>query len=392
MDDAIEPGPGNSGPTDEALALEFPNLSRWTYLNHAAISPWPESVRRAVRNFTDSNVLDGPERYARWLANEQDLRERYARLINATSAIEISLVSNTTEGIALVANGLDWRAGDNVVTAAGEFPSNQMPWAAVEQQGVSLRVVDLRDTDSPERALLNAMDERTRVLTVSAVQWNDGLRLQLEQLGPACRAAGVLFFVDAIQQLGALRMDVEACAIDCLAAGGHKWQMAPEGQGLFYCAEAWRERLRPLMHGWRMLEKPYDFLRENRMTAANGKRFEPGTPNTMGQHALNAALELQERFGQEWIEQRVLANTDALLSGLEDISSVSVTSPQVSSQRSGIVSMQPQRLSASNMARQLKEQHVVAVARGDLVRISPHFYQGTTVIDHALEVIEAVSR
>lgn len=376
---------------DSALALEFPSMSRWTYLNHAAISPWPNSVREAVIAFADSNTADGPERYADWLANEQALRERYARLISAASPTEISLVPNTTEGIAIVASGLDWRDGDNVVTAMGEFPSNHMAWAALEHHGVSLRAVDIRGSESPEDALLNAMDERTRVLTISAVQWTDGLRMQLDTLGQACRTAGVLFFVDAIQQLGALRMDVQTAAIDCMAAGGHKWQLAPEGQGLFYCRMEWRERLQPLKHGWRMLEDPFNFLREKRAVAASGQRFEPGTPNSLGQHGLNAALALQERFGPEWIEHRVLSNTKRLLDGLALIDGVQVVSPKAAERRSGMVSIRPD-IPPAMLAQRLKAQNIVTVARGELVRFSPHFYQGKAVIDRTLSAVEAAAK
>lgn len=379
-------------PSDAALALEFPSMSRWTYLNHAAISPWPKSVREAAMAFADSNMADGPAHYADWLANEQDLRERYARLINAVSPTEISLVPNTTEGIAIVANGLDWRSGDNVVTACGEFPSNQMAWAALEQRGVSLRAVDLHGSHAPEQALLNAMDEQTRVLTISAVQWTDGLRLRLEELGRACRSAGVLFFVDAIQQLGALRIDVQTSAIDCMAAGSHKWQMAPEGQGLFYCRAAWRERLQPLKRGWRMLEDPFNFLREGRAIASDGHRFEPGTPNSLGQHCLNAALALQERFGQGWIEQRVLANTGRLMAGLEDIDGIRVASPREPERRSGIVSIRPERIAPPALSERLKAHGIVTVARGDRVRLSPHFYQGEATIDRVLSAIEVVAK
>ncbi len=377
--------------SEAGLALEFPSMQGWTYLNHAAISPWPERVRQAIAAFTQSNLADGPERYAQWLADEQDLRERYARLIGAGSAGEISLVPNTTEGIAIVAGGLDWQAGDNVVSAQGEFPSNRMAWAALAQRGVSLRSVDLRGAEPPEQALLNAMDERTRVLTVSAVQWTDGLRLKLNELGRACRAAGVFFFVDAIQQLGALRMDVQDALIDGMAAGSHKWQMAPEGQGLFYCRSAWRERLRPLKLGWRMLQDPYDFYREDRDLADSGQRFEPGTPNTLGQQALNAALELQEYYGQAWIEQRVLGNTARLLEGLNALDVVSVVSPQEADRRSGIIAIRPGTVPAPLLARRLKAQNIVTVARGGLVRLSPHFYQPEAMMDRVVDAVEAAS-
>lgn len=375
-------------PTVDELREEFPSLDRWTYANHAAVSPWPTTARRAVEAFAAANHADGPESFPRWLANESDLRARYARLVNAAGPEDVSLVANTTEGISIVAEGLDWRAGDNVVTAKGEFPTNRLPWAALEARGVGLRIVDLHATATPEQALLAAMDERTRVLAVSSVQWNDGFRLRLGELGPACRDAGVLFFVDAIQQLGALRLDVTADAVDCLAAGSHKWQLGPEGSGLFYCRSAWRERLRPLKHGWRMFERPFAFHETDREPAPDGRRFEPASPNTLGQVALNAALSLQERYGPDWIEARVLANTDRLLRGLDAIDGLRVVSDRRAERRSGIVALAPDRVGERELVSRLAEDRIVAVGRQGLVRLSPHFYQDAAVIDRLLEGIE----
>lgn len=384
------------GPSDADVVAEFPNLERWTYVNHAAVSPWPTRTVRAIEAFARSNHLDGPRDFPDWVANEQALRERAARLL-AARAGEISLVPNTTEGICIVANGLDWRAGDNLVTARGEFPSNRMAWAALAARGVNLREVDLHaaaaaEGTGPELALLDAMDERTRVLAVSSVQWTDGLRLDLGRLGKTCRDAGVLFFVDAIQQFGALRIDVRAEHIDCLAAGGHKWQMAPEGCGIFYCREAWRERIAPLKRGWRMLERPFAFDEPDRPVRAGGQRFEAGTPNTLGQFALNASLSLQEDWGQAWIEARVLANTQRLRGGVASLPGVELAGRPPPAPASGIVSVRPTKCSARTVVQRMAERRVVAVARGDLVRLSPHAYQDERVVERALEALEEAAR
>ncbi len=372
---------------EATLADEFPILEHGLYLNHAAISPWPASTRRAVEAFARDNHLSGPEHYRDWMANERDLRERYARLIRADSAGDISLVPNTTEGVGIVAAGLDWRAGDNFVTAEGEFPTNHLAWAALDARGVERRAVDLRRDDAPETALLNAMDERTRLVTVSAVQWTDGFRLRLGDIGRACRHAGVLFFVDAIQQLGALRVDVTGDCIDCLAAGAHKWQLGPEGMGVFYCRGNWQERLAPLKRGWRMLEHPFAFDRPERRIAQDGRRFEPGSPNTLGQIALNASLRVLERYGDRWIEERVLANTDRLQRGIAQIDGLRLAGSAERERRSGIVAVTPHNLRPEVLARRLAETGIVAVARGELLRLSPHFYQGEAEMERVLEAL-----
>jgi selenocysteine lyase/cysteine desulfurase len=262
----------------------------------------------------------------------------------------------------------------------------------VELRDVDLRAAAETEGAGPEQALLNAMDDRTRVLAVSSVQWTDGLRLDLGRLGQACRAAGVLFFVDAIQQFGALRIDVRAERIDCLAAGGHKWQMAPEGCGVFYCREAWRGRLKPLKQGWRMLERPFAFDEPSRPVRAGGQRFEPGTPNTLGQFALNASLSLQEDWGQAWIEARILANTERLRSGVSSLPGVEFAGRPPPAPASGIVSLRPTRRPAREVVQRMAERRVIAVARGDLVRLSPHAYQDERVVERVLEALEEAAR
>jgi len=179
---------------------EFPQADDIVYLNHAGVAPLPASAARAVAAFAEECTRVGAARYAEWMARERRLREQLAAFINAPSPDDIALLKNTSEALSVVAEGLDWHWGDNVVGADEEFPSNRMPWEAQARSGVTWRGVSLRVPD-PEAALMNACDERTRVLAVSSVQYGSGLRLDLERLGRFCRERGILFCVDAIQSL-----------------------------------------------------------------------------------------------------------------------------------------------------------------------------------------------
>lgn len=363
-------------------------MAKMSYANHAAISPWPASAAEAVRRFAAENAASGPGDYAAWLGREQALRERSARLLGAPGQESIALLSNTSQGIGIVAGGLDWARGDNVVTAAGEFVTNRLPWEALEARGVELRRVALREAADPEAALLERLDARSRVLAVSAVQWDDGFRLDLARLGPACRANGTLFLVDAIQQVGALRLDVQAASIDCLAAGSHKWQMGPEGMGLFYCTHALRRRLRLDRLGWHMLEDPFRFERPGRAVVETGRRFEPGSPNNLGQAALHAALGLLEEHTMEQVEADVLDNTDRLLRAIGDIAGLELSSDPHPARRSGIVACHAPGRSLPAFNRALQARGVVCALRGDALRISPHFYQRGPALDRILNALE----
>ena len=376
--------------TTHTTIEEFPILNNGHYANHAAIAPWPASTARAVAEFALENSNIGPHHYAHWLAREADLRQKLCNLLNAKSADDIALLKNTTEGICTVANGIDWREGDNVVIPMGEFPSNRLPWLALQQYGVELREVDIRATNTPEKALYAAMDKRTRLLSVSAVQWTDGLRLMLKELGNACNQNNVLFFVDAIQQLGALNLDVEACNIDFLAADGHKWMLAPEGIAVFYCRESARKQLKPSQHGWRMVDNPYQFNRQDWQPSHAASRFEAGSPNTLGQAALHASIRLLQEIGMEQVESAVLENSLILSETLASIPGIELIRPFDPQRSAGIVSFSAADKSLPEVFRSLKQRQLTCAVRGKSIRLSPHFYQAGAPLQDMLNVLEDV--
>jgi len=367
---------------------EFPILQHGLYANHAAMAPWPRVTRDAVIAFAEENCQLGPEKYARWLLRETGLRERLAKLINASCANDIALLKNTTEGICTVASGIDWHKGDNLVLPLHEFPSNHLPWLALQELGVEIRQVDIRSCSDPEQALLARMDKRTRLLAVSAVQWIDGLRLPLASLGAACRNAGVLFFVDAIQHLGALQMDVQACHIDFLAADGHKWLLAPEGIAVFYCRAGVRDQLKLQQHGWRMVDEPYQFDRDNWLPSDSAIRFEAGSPNMLGQTALHASIGLLQEVGMHKVEACIAENSLILSDGLSDIAGIELVRSFDPNSFSGIVSFRTPGRDVREIHRNLKKRHLGCVIRGDAIRLSPHFYQAGEPVYEILDVIE----
>ncbi|MBE9568615.1 MAG: aminotransferase class V-fold PLP-dependent enzyme, partial [Proteobacteria bacterium] len=193
------------------------------HLNHAAVAPWPLVTRDAVIAFANENASIGSQNYAGWMQIEQDLKQKLKRLINAQSTDEIAILKNTSEGLSLIAQGLPFESGDNIVIPAEEFPSNKVVWQALQSRGVEVRMVTVQDNETPEQSLIDAMDNNTRLLSCSSVQFARGLRLDLNRIGKACRKNKTLFCVDAIQSLGAIRFDVQACHADFVVADGHKW-------------------------------------------------------------------------------------------------------------------------------------------------------------------------
>jgi len=370
------------------LPTEFAIDEVGLYLNHAAIAPWPRGTMRAVTEFARENLARGPAQYALWIAREAELRRDLAALCGARSQDDIALMKNTTECISAVAWGLDWRDGDNLVLPVGEFPSNRLPWLAQRSRGVEVREVDIRGADDAESALLEAVDGRTRLLSVSAVQWSDGFRLDLARLGAVCHERGVLFFVDAIQQLGALPVDVEACHIDFLAADAHKWLLGPEGIAVFYSREPARLRLELLQQGWHMFDDPWNFERDDWIPTRRAQRFEAGSPNTLGQVALHASVRLLLELGMESVGERVLANTGFLLQELPRLPGLELVTRSEPARRSGIVTFRTSRLGATGLKQALSQRGVACAIRDGGIRLSPHCYQDQQALAGAVRILE----
>src|SRR5690606_33639764 len=280
------------------MQAEFPHEPGLIYLNHAGVAPLPRRAAEAVRAFAAEAATRGARNYPRWLAVEASLRQRLARLLGTPSSDDIALVKNTSEGLSMVAYGLDWQPGDAVIINNHEFPSNRIVWESLAQRfGVDVRDVDLDAAPTPEDALIDALDARARLLAVSSVQFGSGLRMDLVRLAQACRSNGTLLCVDAIQSLGALRLDVASLQADFVIADGHKWMLGPEGLGVFYSRPEARERLKLTQYGWHMVEQAGDFDRRAWEVASSARRFECGSPNMLGIHALEASLALLEEVG-----------------------------------------------------------------------------------------------
>lgn len=370
-------------PAETLLADEFPLAPPWIYLNHAAVAPWPRRTGDAVRHFADENQTYGAIHYDDWLATEHKTRQQVARLIAAPSPDDIAFVKNTSEALSIVAHGFPWQAGDNVVISDEEFPSNRIVWESLARYGVQVREVDLHGAD-PEQALFNAVDHRTRVLSISSVQYASGLRLDLMRLGAGCRARGIAFCVDAIQSLGAVDHDVQACSIDFLMADAHKWLLGPEGIGVFYCDASWRERLTLHEFGWRMVQQPGDFDRREWRADPTARRFECGSPNMLGIHALSASLSLLLDIGMPTIERLVLARAEQLMTQIAATPTLELVTRHEPNRYAGIVSFRHRRVASAALYEQLRKHRVLCAMRAGAVRFSPHCHTQLTQLEQAL--------
>jgi len=369
---------------------EFPHLNKLIYLNHAAVAPWPRRVATAVSEFAEQNALIGAQHYPRWMGTEVKLRQQLAQLINAPSPDDIALLKNTSEALSVVAYGIEWQAGDNIVTSDQEFPSNRIVWESLKQFGVELREVDLTSTATPEQALINAMDANTRLLTISSIQYASGLKMDLAPLGKHCRKNETLFCVDAIQSLGAIPFDAQAVGADFVMADGHKWMLGPEGLALFYCRAELRDQLKLHQYGWHMVKAIGDYDATTWTPATSARRFECGSPNMLAIHALNAAIKLILETGVASIERQLLQRSEHMMKIINDHPRLTLLSPTEKGRYGGIVTFQAEGIDQQSLYQQLMKDNVICAQRGGGVRFSPHFYTPLAQLDQAFEKVHTI--
>ncbi|MBN1163147.1 MAG: aminotransferase class V-fold PLP-dependent enzyme, partial [Candidatus Krumholzibacteriota bacterium] len=265
----------------EYYRAEFPVTENYIYFNHAAVSPLSTRVSKAVAGVSEYFLREGILCLEKVTGRISEVRQAAAEFIGAQSE-EIAFIRNTTQGVLLAANGIRWNLGDNVVMPAIEFPANVYPWMGLTSRGIELRMVEPEEGRVSADMLMDVCDDRTRVITVSLVQFSTGYRIDLEKLGRFCREKGIYLFVDAIQALGALEVSVKKWQIDFLSAGGQKWLLAAPGIGIYYCRRELLEELDIPNPGWTGVIDPEEFLDYNYTYRRDATRFEEGCHNFHG--------------------------------------------------------------------------------------------------------------
>jgi len=368
------------------IQQEFGLDPKITYLNHAAVAPWPKRTSDAVKAFADENHHLGAKNYLKWIEKESVLRQQFTDLINAPSKDDIALLKNTSEALSIVAHGLSWSTGDNIVISNQEFPSNSVVWHSLKNQGVEVREVDLGSGENPEQALIAACDKQTRLLSISSVQYATGLRMNLSVLGKACKQRGILFCVDAIQSIGAFEFDVQAIHADFAMADTHKWMLGPEAVAMFYCRAELREQLELHEFGWHMLQEPTNYLDSDWKFSNTAKRFECGSPNMLGIHAASASLSLIAEIGISAIQNLILEKTQFTIEQINKLSILDLISNPDTERQSGIVTFSSQNIASQRLYESLMKNNVICAARGGGVRFSAHFYTDVHKIKTAVEL------
>ena len=373
----------------EAYRREFPVTGNYIYLDHAGIAPMSLRVRTAIEKFLAEATEGGSFHYPAWAQQVVEIRQACARLVNA-GPDEIAFVKNTSHGLSIVAQGLDWRPGDNVLIYEKEFPANIYPWLNLRSNGVEVRIIPSQDGRIDMIDIERLMDTRTRLLAMSSVQFSNGFRIDLKKVGALCREKQIHFCVDAIQSLGIIPMDVKDCHIDFLSADAHKWLLGPEGIGIFYCRKELAEKLSPPLIGWKSVRNEFEFDRSELLLKTNALRFEEGSMNLMGVVGLGAALDLLFEVGIEHIEQRVLDLGDLIMQEAEK-RGYRVLTPGARHERGGNITFLG-NFDPAKMRDALREKRIMVNARGGGIRVSPHFYNTGEEIAGLFNAVERLAR
>ncbi len=386
----FDAAPATAGGWEEMRA-NMPVSSRWAYFDHGAVAPLSEPARRAVLDWVNQAAEMGDTVWPTWARQIEQVRTTAGRLVNA-SPEEMALVPNTTAGISLVAEGFPWRAGDNVVTVAGEFPSNLYPWMHLADRGVEERRVKLDGEAVDPNRIADACDARTRLVAVSWVGYASGWRIDVAEMARVAHAWGALLFLDAIQGLGVFPLDVRATDVDFFAADGHKWMLGPEGAGLLYVKHEHLDRLRPLGVGWNSVCESRNFDRVELRFRPTATRYEGGSQNMVGFHGLGASLELLERFGlsaqRSAVADRVLAIGDHACERLARLGArIASFRGDGGRHASGIISFELPDRDPQDVVRACAQQQVVLSCRHGRLRISPHAYNNEEDIDRLITAL-----
>ena len=357
----------------------------WVFFNHAGVSPLPGRARDVMKEFLDDVCAHSMANHKKWHGQIRNARQFAADILHC-SPEEIAFMKNTSEGVSMIANGLNLSPGDTVVTTDIEYPANIYPWMRLSKSDVNLKLVANRNGRIPFEDLAAAVDKSTRVIALSSVEFSTGFRHDLKRIGEFCRERGIFFFVDGIQSVGALELDVKECRISALSAGSQKWLLGPEGSGILFVDESVLDRVEPTVVGATTVEKPEEYLNYRYVPKRNAAKFESGAPNVVGILGMAASMEVLLEVGIPNIEKHILQLTDHLCEELLR-KGYDVYSSRKEGEKSGIVLFSSEKHSAEELYRRLLEKNIVTSVRYGRVRVSPHFHNTPDQIDLLLQTL-----
>lgn len=362
----------------------FPACEGHAYLNCAAVAPGSTRVRAAINAWLDDHIAQGSLASTHWWARTAEVRARTAELIGAAPE-EIAFVKSTSHGLAMVAEGLDWRPGDEVAVASAlEYPSNVYAWKHLANRGVEMREIRTVDGAVTPESVEEAIGPRTRLVAVSSVQFASGHRTDVDAIGRLCRDREMLFVVDAIQQAGAFPIDVKASGIHAMAACSHKWMLGLLGIGFLYVDRDLLPHLRPALVGWYSVEDPFAFDGTRFELRTDSSRLEEAAPTFPMVYGLGAAVDMLLEAGVANVAAHITRLLDRAAGALEAIGCEVSPAPE---HRAGILMIKPASADVDALAEACAERNIAVSVRRGRLRLSPHLYNNEDDIDALVDLL-----
>ncbi len=366
----------------------FPHLkTNQLYFNHAAIGPWCELALKRVNEYAALRSGVKIENFPFTLKWNAAAKEKLGKLIGAKPE-RIAWVDNVSNGINILAQGLNWQAGDKIILNDLEFPSNVYPFLNLKSLGVEIEILKSRNGVFDFEDIEKAITPKTKLVSISLVQFLSGYRADIYAIGNMCRSKEIIFCLDAIQATGVLQIDVQKSKIDFLTGGSQKWLMSSQGLSYFYLTEELQNRIKQKFVGWTSVKDAWNLLDYNLELRDTADKFQNGTMNQLGVSIFDAVLDLFIEFGMENVEKRILENTDYLINKLSGIGVDPILKNAADKNRAGIVSFKHDN--AKNIFDELEKRKIYTAMREGMVRISPHFYNTFNEIDLLIEELKNI--
>jgi len=368
----------------------FPYLKKGIiYFNHASTAPINIKVKERIEEFIRERSDEALDDYKAFKSIADETKAMIGEMINCDGD-RIAFLDNTTNGIIWLANGIGWEPGDRIILNDVEFPANVYPFLQLKERGVEVDFIKSNNGIVTAEEVIDAIKTGTKLISISFVQFLSGYRVDLEKIGKICKEKGIIFSVDSIQGLGAVRLDVEKCNIDFLANGTQKWMLGLQGLAFIYVRKELQEKMKLAPIGWLAVNDAWDLLNFDITTKETAERFQPGTLNNLGIYAFNSSMKFLKEFGFDEIENQVLSNSKYFI---DELAKIGYKSPLVSlsdNYLSGIVSFSqksgiPNGISVEKIFEHLSSKKIVCSLREGYIRFAPHFYNTKQEIDKVVD-------
>ena len=374
--------------TIEKARSYFPYLkNKIIYFNHASTGPITTIVKDRIESFLKERSEDKIDDYWAFKAVADESKEMIGEMINC-SGDRIAFLDNTTNGIIWLAQGIDWKAGDRIILNDVEFPANVYPFLQLKEKGVEIDFINSTNGIVTAEEIINSIHPRTKLISISFVQFLSGYRIDLEKIGKICKEKDIIFSVDAIQGLGAVRLDVEKFNIDFLASGTQKWLLGLQGLAFIYIRTELQNKMKSAPIGWLAVKDAWNLLDFDLTTKETAERFQPGTLNNLGIYAFNSSMKLFKEFGFDEIEKQVLVNSKYFI---DELVKIGYNSPMLSLHEkhlAGIISFRSEN--AQKIFDILSQKKIVCSLREGYIRFAPHFYNTKQEIDLVVDTLKNI--